>query len=157
MAARWDKMTKSLIEGYLQFWDEVGQVEHPPRQARFIIFLVINYPYQQIGVRQKPWSLKSIFKGAGFDKKITERDLMEIEAWRTPKILRQTSPTFLLDELHCVEWSHVEQWVVDNLDLREVNWGGVRRELELIDNFVCRPMDDIEPLLKKIQERFQNK
>jgi hypothetical protein len=133
LAERWDKMTKKLIEGYLQFWDEVGLAKRFLDQTRFIIFLIISYPMGEV-----------------FNKETIEKELKKIGKARQPsKTPRQTCPTLLLDELTCVKQFYVKQWF-ERQSISEAHWESAFQRMKFADGSDCRPMADIERVLEDI-------
>lgn len=149
-AARWDGAAKSLIEWYLQFWDEVGR--HAP-EPQFLIFFALIHSPPQDGDR---W--KKMLRLARYDKKRIEKELSELDAVRQA-LLKQAAPPrhcpfLMMKELSCIERDHVMDWFDDHkihdddAMIRQIKCS------EIFKSGHCRPMADIEHELKQIRDEF---
>jgi hypothetical protein len=141
-AARWDKAAKSLVERYLNFWDEAGANSPKPQ---FIIFLTIIYPVEAVG-----W--KSWFGRSRFDRKQVLRELESLSAARR-KQPNGECPTLLLSELTCVTRDDVMDWFRFNRIYEDVKvWQGKCHEIFKTGD--CLRMAEIEYQLKLIHREF---
>jgi hypothetical protein len=98
-AARWDKVTRELIQWYMSYWGALKVEQGGPQ---FLLFLNVIYPR----VRMQPanW-LKTLFKTKQFDKRRVEVELQEIALGQ-----RAGLPFLLLKELLPVTQHEVKDW-----------------------------------------------
>lgn len=141
-ATNWTNLTKELIQWYLSFWAEVGDVASGPQ---FIVFLIIVYARTPSGAWWKNW-----LHGRRFDKEAIEKDLQEIAG-------RATCPSAVLPELTSVGQDEVKDWFsIHNIHTEKMRYDLLRR-MFLTEGQVAssKSMAHIEDELKKICDSIQ--
>jgi hypothetical protein len=142
-AERWEKLEKSLLRWYLQFWDEVGNQAPKPQ---FVVFLSILYPYKDSA---SGWM--SLFKRSRFDRVQMKGKLDELLENRSRP---PNCPSRMLKELSCIERHHVKQWF-DQHDLFDEAVRLTKCD-ELFRDSACRHMAEIQEALRQSHQEFIN-
>ncbi len=137
---RWERDEKELLQWYLRFWDEVNDRRPNPQ---FVILLNFIYPEKS----GSTWLAS--FWGARFDRTAFNRQVTELFTNEQQGV---ACPKRLLDELPCINEKHVKDW----FDRHSIFDEGERigRCKELFKKSRCRPMSEIEKMLKQYHEEF---
>ena len=144
-AARWDKMTPSLIEWYLTFWSAMISKASAPQ---FLIFLNIIYPQES----STSW-WKAMLKPKRFDKSRTERELLDICARRNAGL-----PCLMLRELLPVKQDEVKDWFsLNNIHSEKARYELMEKIFTTEDGLVAehKSMADVEHELQRLIESIQ--
>lgn len=144
-AAKWTDLTRGLIEWYLGFWAEVGNI---PSRPQFIIFVSIIYP----GASSDTW-WKSVLRVKRFDKRRIEKQLQEVIA-----ASGESCPCLLLTELSAVEQNEVKDWFsIHNIHTEKTRYDLLHKMFLTEGGQVAsaRSMADIEHELQSIFDSIQ--
>jgi iSTAND domain-containing protein/TIR domain-containing protein len=144
-AAKWNRQTRGVLEWYLSYWAEVGNIVHKPQ---FILFFSVEYPRSRSIARWKNW-----LQSNRFEKRRVEKELRDL-------ITRSSAhcPCLLLTELLSVEPGDVNAWLKVNtihnektrFDLVDSMFPGKRGQLAS-----SRNMADIEDELQNIFDKIE--
>jgi hypothetical protein len=128
---RWAEGERELLAWYLEFWAGVRAAQPAPQ---FILLLNLIHP--EPSWRERWLGGKSDLRG-------------ELAA-----LFPANGPQRLLDDLPCITYDHVWSWLDDFTDFSEAD--RLRECAKIFPNRnECRPMKEIEPILRGYHDRIQ--
>jgi hypothetical protein len=144
-AARWNKMTRALLDWYFKFWAEMAPTSSGPH---FLIFFNIIYSRTQMSRWWEVW-----LRFQRFDKNRIERELSESSMAHNLGL-----PCLLLRELLPLKRDEVEDWFsLNNIYSEKVRYELLEKMFRTEDGQAAdyKNMADIEHELQRLIESIQ--